>query len=227
MGRTMPAGTAELIIFDFDGVIADSETLANQVLAERLTQLGFATSLEDAFEHYMGRHWTDCLRIFEALWGCPAPSTLPLDVHAECERRLGDLREVPGAAAFIRRNAARAQCIASSSTPDWIERRLRLFGLAERFEQRIFSAAIHVARGKPHPDIYLHAARAMSVDPRRAVVIEDSPTGVAAGAAAGAMVVGLCAGSHVRPGHAERLAAAGARYVCHSFEEVDRLLAAG
>jgi beta-phosphoglucomutase-like phosphatase (HAD superfamily) len=216
----MGGGRFELIVFDFDGVIADSETLANQVLADRLTALGFATSLEDALDHYMGRHWADCLSLFEARCGCAAPTGLRAEIDAECERRLGDLREVPGAGAFIRRTAGRPQCIASSSRPDWIERRLAHLGLAERFGQRIFSAAVHVTRGKPHPDIYLHAARAMGAEPGRRLVIEDSPTGVAAGVAAGAVVVGLCAGSHVRPGHAERLAAAGAHHVCGSFEAV-------
>jgi HAD superfamily hydrolase (TIGR01509 family) len=219
-----PGGNPGLIIFDFDGVIVDSESLANEILADHLTGLGYRTSFDEAYEHYLGRSWKDCMGIFEARWGVPAPDGWRGEVKARIARRLGELRPVPGASEFIAGTAGMARCIASSSPPEWIEGRLRDFGLAEHFTDAIFSAAVHVARGKPHPDIYLHAASAMGVAPGEALVIEDSVTGVTAAVAAGTRVVGLCAASHVRADHGDRLRAAGAHAICHSFAEVRGLL---
>lgn len=213
-----------LIIFDFDGVIADSELLAAEVLADHLTGLGFRTSLDDIYEHFLGHNWKDCMDKFEQLWGVPAPESWRAEVHGRIAERSGDVVPVDGVRAFIAETAGIARCIASSSPPWWIEERLRAFDLDGHFTGAIFSAAVHVTRGKPHPDIYLHAASAMGVRPDRALVIEDSVTGVTAAVAAGAHVVGLCAASHVRDGHGDRLRAAGADVICHSFAEVARLL---
>lgn len=88
----------------------------------------------------------------------------------------------------------------------------------------MFSAREHVTRGKPHPDIYLHAASVLGVDPKGAVIIEDSPVGVRAALAAGATVIGLCAGGHCRSGYEARLVEAGAHHVAHDYGEVARLL---
>ncbi len=101
---------------------------------------------------------------------------------------------------------------------------LARFGVATSFNGPIFSAAVHVKRGKPHPDLFLHAAAVMAVDPSRALVIEDTPTGVRAGVAAGMTVVGLCAGGHIRDGHADRLHAAGAHHVVDDYAGVTALL---
>lgn len=210
----------ELVIFDFDGVIVDSETLANQVLADELTALGCPTSLDEAFDTYMGHHWDDCLALVEKRWG-HLPPELRARVDAEIVARLpAELKTVAGVEHFIERLGDRPRCVASSSPPEWLEKRLAMFGLAHHFDGRLFSAAVHVSRGKPHPDIYLHAAEAMQAVPTGAVVIEDSPTGVRAGVAAGMTVIGLCAGSHIRDGHAERLHAAGAHHVAVSYDEV-------
>jgi beta-phosphoglucomutase-like phosphatase (HAD superfamily) len=112
-----------------------------------------------------------------------------------------------------------ARCIASSSGPDWIGVGLDLFGLTDHFDGSVFTG-LAVERGKPHPDLFLHAARTMGVDPSRALVIEDSEAGVSAGVAAGMTVVGLLAGAHVRDGHAERLAARGANHLAATYREV-------
>jgi HAD superfamily hydrolase (TIGR01509 family) len=199
-GVTSPDDKPKLIIFDFDGVIVDSETLANETLANHLTGLGYRTSFDEAYEHYLGRNWKDCMHIFEARWGVPAPDGWQAEVKARIAQRTDELKPVAGVSEFIAGTTGIARCIASSSPPEWIEGRLRAFGLAEHFTDAIFSAAVHVARGKPHPDIYLHAAGAMGVAPGEALVIEDSVTGVTGAVAAGAHVI------------------------CHSFEEVQRLL---
>lgn len=214
----------DLIIFDYDGVVADSERLNNQVLADLLTEIGLETSLDEALGTYMGRRWLDCALLIEARLGRPAPDHL----HAEWTRRCHDaaqtgLRPVAGFLEFLK-SRPEPRCIASSSPPDWIEMGLDRFGASDAFGQAIFSAAVHVQRGKPHPDLFLHAADVMGVKPRRALVIEDTPTGVTAGIAAGMTVVGLCAGGHVRGDHAERLHAAGAHHVLDSYAALSRLL---
>lgn len=102
---------------------------------------------------------------------------------------------------------------------------LRRFNAYEDFDGPIFSAAVHVNRGKPHPDLFLFAARVMNVAPSRTLVIEDSPAGVLAGVAAGMTVAGLCAGGHVRNGHAQGLTNAGAHQVFDSYADLEAWIA--
>ncbi len=221
----MSASRFDLIIFDYDGVIADSELLNNRVLAELLTECGLVTSLDEALATYMGRRWLDCVPLIEERLGSPCP----VHVHGEWTRRchqraLAELQPVPGFRGFLdSRNERR--CVASSSPVAWIEMGLDRFGARRSFGDAIFSAAVHVTRGKPHPDLFLRAAAAMDVDPARVLVIEDTPTGVSAGVAAGMTVIGLCAGGHVREGHAERLRAAGADHVVDNYAAISRLMA--
>lgn len=214
----------DLIVFDYDGVVADSELLNNRVLAELLTECGLATSLDDSLSIYMGKRWLDCVPLIEERLGGPCPD----HVHGEWTRRCHDratteLTPVAGFLDFLARRRER-RCIASSSPVSWIEMGLERFGVGATFGGPIFSAAVHVTRGKPHPDLFLHAASALAIEPGRALVIEDTPTGVRAGVAAGMTVVGLCAGGHIRDGHAERLLAAGAHEVVGSYAEIEVLL---
>lgn len=220
-------GRYDLIVFDYDGVVADSELLNNLVLSELLTECGLATSLDDALSIYMGKRWLDCLPLIEERLGGSCPDHVHGEWTRRChERAAADLNPVPGFLDFL---AARGElrCIASSSPVAWIEMGLERFGVAASFDGPIFSAAVHVSRGKPHPDLFLHAASMMDVDPLRALVIEDTPTGVRAGAAAGMTVVGLCAGGHIRDGHAARLRAAGAHHVARDYAEVAALIEGG
>lgn len=213
----------DLIIFDYDGVVADSELLNNAALAEVLTGIGLPTTTDEAIAIYMGKRWLDCRPLIEARLQGPCPDTVHADWTRLChERASSALTAVPGLTAFVDGLEA-PRCIASSSPPDWIELGLARFGLTGRMGP-VFSAAVHVTRGKPHPDLFLHAAAEMRADPARTVVIEDSATGVLAGVAAGMRVVGLCAGGHIRDGHAERLTAAGAHDIALSWEDVARLI---
>ena len=214
----------DLIVFDYDGVVADSELLNNLVLCELLTECGLATSLDDALTTYMGKRWLDCLPLIEERMGAPCPDHIHGEWTRRChERAAADLNPVTGFIDFLAARRER-RCIASSSPVSWIEMGLERFGVAATFDGPIFSAAVHVSRGKPHPDLFLHAASMMAVDPARALVIEDTPTGVRAGVAAGMTVVGLCAGGHIRDGHSERLRAAGAHHVVKRFSDVGDLL---
>lgn len=217
----------DLVIFDYDGVIADSERLNNQLLAELLTEIGLPTSLDEALALYMGKRWLDCQPLIEARLGRPCPDHVLTEWTSRCHTRAAtELTAITGALDFMTTRGER-RCIASSSPPDWIALGLSRFGLSEDDAGPVFSAAIHVTRGKPHPDLFLHAARTMGVDPTRTLVIEDSPFGVQAGVAAGMTVIGLCAGGHVRAGHAEMLKAAGAHHLAHDYAQAARILDVG
>ena len=208
------------LIFDFDGVIADSEALANTVLAEFVTNSGQPTTLDDALDRYCGRRWDDVLATIESALGRPLPADFSDHLRAATlDRFRKDLREVRGATAFIRRFSAIPRCIASSSSIDRLELCLSVLDLEESFGGNVFSADM-VSRGKPHPDLFLFAAEKLGVDPESCLVIEDSASGVKAAVAAGMTAVGLCAGSHIRPGHALRLREAGTTHLAHSWDEV-------
>lgn len=215
----------ELIIYDFDGVIADSEVVANAVLAEMLTDIELPTSFEDALREYCGWRWADCRARAENRLGRSIPDDFGSRREQEVLRRLAcDLVAVPGAPEFIDAFAHVGHCIASSSRTAYLNLCLKKLGMADRFGSHVFSAAEHVQRGKPHPDLFLFAASALKVEPATCVVIEDSAHGVAAGVAAGMTVIGLCAASHVREGHADKLLAAGAHHVVDSFHEAAQLI---
>jgi HAD superfamily hydrolase (TIGR01509 family) len=214
----------DLIIFDYDGVVADSELLNNAALAEVLTGIGLPTSTDDAIAAYMGKRWLDCRPLIEARLEGPCPDTVHADWTRLCHERANSaLTAVPGLGEFVE-GLEHPRCIASSSPPEWIELGLARFGLTGQLGP-VFSAALHVTRGKPHPDLFLHAAAAMNADPARTLVIEDSTAGVLAGVAAGMRVIGLCAGGHIRDGHAEGLTAAGAHDIALSWNEVARMMA--
>lgn len=213
----------DLIILDYDGVVADSELLNNAALAEVLTGIGLPTSTDDAIAAYMGRRWLDCRPLIEARLEGPCPDTVHGDWTRLCHERASTiLTPVAGLAGFVEA-LEHPRCIASNATPEWIELGLARFDLTGRLGPA-FSAAVHVTRGKPHPDLFLHAAAAMNAEPARTLVIEDSTAGVLAGVAAGMRVVGLCAGGHIRDGHAESLSAAGAHDIAWTWDEVARLI---
>jgi HAD superfamily hydrolase (TIGR01509 family) len=212
-----------LLIFDFDGVIADSEVLANKVLAEMVTELGVSTSLEDSYHRYMGKRFTEVIAAVETSLATKLPEDFPARYQAQTLARFrAELRAVDGAHAYLDAFAHVPRCIASSSSPDRLSLCLEVLRLEATFGPHVFSAS-SVARGKPHPDIFLYAADMMGVSPSQAIVIEDSAAGVQAGVAAGMTVIGLLAASHIQSGHRERLRAAGAHHVASTFAEVERI----
>jgi HAD superfamily hydrolase (TIGR01549 family) len=211
------------LIFDFDGVIADSEALANTVLAEFVTDLGHATSLDDSLEHYSGRRWDDAMAAIQSVIGKPLPASFSDDLKAAIlERFRTDLREVSGARQFIRRFSGTPRCIASSSSIDRLRLCLSVLDLTDEFGGNVFSAEM-VSRGKPHPDIFLLAADKLGVNPESCLVIEDSASGIRAAVAAGMTAVGLCAASHIRQGHHLRLREAGALHLADSWDEAEAI----
>lgn len=219
----MPSSIA-LLVFDFDGVVADTEIVSNGVLADALSEIGLPTTLDDALRTYMGRGWKDCAALIEQALGRPVPP----DFAAQRQQRIFDrlateLRAVDGVVGFIEGFREIPRCVASSSSPEWLRFCLERLGLAADFGEHVYSV-MHVARGKPHPDVFLHAAKEMGVHPDSVVVLEDSPTGVRAGIAAGMTTIGICAGSHVRAGHRARLDDAGAHHVVDTFDEAANVI---
>lgn len=213
--------TFKAIIFDFDGVIVDSETLANQALADALTSIGLPTSLEESLSFYCGWRWSDCLIKIEARLGRPIPPDFPSFVERVSNSAvMAELAPVQGVAEFLDRTRHVPRTVASSSPLNYLETISRRLGFHDHFGGRYFSAD-QLPQGKPHPMVYLNAAAAIGFDPADCLVIEDSPLGVQAGVAAGMTVVGLCAASHVRAGHAERLKTAGAHHIAASFDTIE------
>jgi HAD superfamily hydrolase (TIGR01549 family) len=213
------------LIFDFDGVIADSEALANTVLAEFVTALGHPTSLEDSLQRYTGSRWNDVIAQIEAAVGKPVPAGFSDDLKsATLDRFRADLKEVSGAGKFIETFSHVPRCIASSSSIDRLRLCLQVLNLTETFGGNVFSADM-VSRGKPHPDIFLLAADRLGVKPGSCLVIEDSTGGIKAAVAAGMTAVGLCAASHIRDGHQAKLREAGAVHLANSWDEVEKIAA--
>jgi len=185
----------DLVIFDNDGVLVDSELLANHVLADLLTELGVPTTVEQSVARYLGGTVARVRTVVRDERGVELPAEFDDTYH----RRLfaafeASLTPVPGVEAALDALAAvpLATCVASSGTHERIALAHRITGLARRFEGRVFSAE-DVAHGKPSPDLFLHAAERCDVDPAACVVVEDSPLGVAAARAAGMRVLGFAA----------------------------------
>lgn len=218
LGRMEPQFD-KLLIYDFDGVIADSEALANTVLAEVVSELGVPTTLQDAYTRYMGKRFSEVISEIEVAVGRRLPSKFSEDFQSRTlERFRQDLMPVGGATTYIETFAHLPKCIASSSSLDRIALCLDVLGMRTTFEPYVYSASM-VSRGKPHPDIFLFAAKQMDVEPSRSIVIEDSASGVEAAAAAGMTVIGLLAGSHIQDGHRDRLNVAGAHHVVDTFAQ--------
>ncbi|MET9358598.1 HAD family hydrolase [Streptomyces sp. NPDC006617] len=186
----------DLVIFDNDGVLVDSEPISNRLLAGYLTELGHPTSYEDSLRDYMGGAMHRVHDLVLERTGRRLPEDFDDVFHgrvfAAFER---ELEPVPGAAGVLEKLAADgvAYCVASSGSHERIRMGHRKAGLDRWFDdERTFSSQ-DVGRGKPAPDLFLHAAARMGVAPERCVVVEDSPLGVRAAVAAGMDVYGFAA----------------------------------
>jgi HAD superfamily hydrolase (TIGR01509 family) len=186
----------DLVIFDNDGVLVDSEPISNRLLAAYLTELGHPTSYEDSIRDYMGSAMHRIHDLIEERTGRRLPAEFDDVFHgrvfAAFER---ELQPVPGVVGVLEKLAADgvAYCVASSGSHERIRVGHRTTGLDRWFEEaRIFSSQ-DVGKGKPAPDLFLYAAERMGVAPERCVVVEDSPLGVRAAVAAGMDVYGFTA----------------------------------
>jgi HAD superfamily hydrolase (TIGR01509 family) len=187
-----------LVIFDFDGVVVDSEAIACRVLAAALSRHGFPADVSLVVDRYLGRAFSVVRNDYAAALGRPMPDEFASGYRRDLEAAFrAELRPMAGVAAALDHLAARGLpfAIASSSSQGRIAQALSVTALAGRFGDRIFDAAM-VERGKPAPDLFLHVARRMGAAPAQSLVIEDSPAGVQAGKAAGMTVWGFTGGAH-------------------------------
>jgi HAD superfamily hydrolase (TIGR01509 family) len=184
----------DLIIFDCDGVLVDSELLSCRCLSEVLTGCGIKVGLDEALELFLGRSLDAVVEHYEGM-GHAIPQQFPSELRMKVRETFRSaLCPIEGIGSVLD-GLQVPHCVASSSTLDRVSLSLSLTGLARHFGDRLYTSQM-VQRGKPAPDLFLYAAEKMAVDPCRTLVIEDSVSGVTAARAAGMTVWGFVGGSH-------------------------------
>ena len=202
--------TCELVIFDCDGVLVDSEAIVIEIEAELLSAAGFGLTVDEIADRFVGLSYPDMMTALEADFGRRVPPELSERIQLDALAAFPDrLCPVSGMRELL--DSLRGpRCVASSSDLDRIRLSLDITGLQQFFRpDRLYSAQM-VNHGKPAPDLFVHAAAEVGAAPQDCVVIEDSPHGVTAAIAADMRVVGFVGGRHARPSLRTRLAAAGA-----------------
>ncbi|HWA44289.1 MAG TPA: HAD family hydrolase [Hypericibacter adhaerens] len=221
---SLPPARPDLVIFDCDGVLIDSELIACRVLSDALGEVGIAIPAEEIAERYVGLTGDAIFADLKARTGRSIPEGFRERTRPRLEAAFETgLQPMPGILALLAALPVRA-CVASGSPPDRLHHSLAVAGLFDRFTPHIFSAA-QVARGKPAPDLFLLAASRMGVAPEACWVVEDSRAGIEAAQAAGMTALGFAGGSHCRDGHPEKLRQAGAVLVFQRLQELADLLA--
>lgn len=209
---------SRLVIFDCDGVLVDSEVISNRVFSAMLNDLGLEITLDDMFVHFVGLSMPQCLERIAQMLGKPPPADFAERLQERIEFALKDtVKPVRGIRELLDEMTL-PFCVASSGSHRKIRLTLGTTGLLERFAGRIFSAE-DVQRSKPAPDLFLHAAGTLGHAPEDCVVVEDTPTGVRAGVAAGMKVFGFSAHTP-----AERLIGAGAHATFGTMVELPVLI---
>lgn len=216
--RQVSKSELSLVIFDCDGVLVDSEPIACRLCVEMFAELGIEMTFEQVVEKFCGLSRQSGMKILHALLGGP----LPQEFYEQYDRRLfaaleRDLKPVPGIPAALDMLTLPV-CVASSGDHAKINKSLGITQLQERFAGKTFSA-MDVERGKPHPDLFLHAAESMGVSPADCLVVEDTVPGVTAGVAAGMTVCGYT-GTFPE----DRLANAGAHFILSDMSLLPELL---
>lgn len=211
------------MIFDCDGVLVDSEIIANGVMAECLNEAGVTLNVEQTMAFGVGKSATAVAAAVKTEFGV----TLPANFFEDMGSRIiaaytGKLRPMDGIPELLAALKLK-RCVASNSPIARVRHALTTTGLLPHFEPHLYTAAM-VARSKPAPDLFLHAAQQHGVRPDRCLVIEDSLSGVAAAQAASIPIIGFVGGSHCRPGHADAMRAAGCVEVFDRMEDVAHFL---
>jgi HAD superfamily hydrolase (TIGR01509 family) len=215
----------QAVLFDLDGVLVDSELLANRVWVELLAQHGLQISHADFLDRSVGLSLSALYLSLEKEFGWQRPEGFEALSDAALNASFASVEQVPGALQTLEAlaHAGLPFAVASNSRRDRLDLKLQVAGLAE-VVQRSFDPAQVGGRGKPLPDLYEYAASQIGADIRRCLVVEDSVTGVRAGVLAGATVWGLLAGGHVHDTLGEQLLAAGAARLVGSHAEFQEAL---
>jgi HAD superfamily hydrolase (TIGR01509 family) len=207
-----------LVIFDCDGVLVDSEVITSRVFAGMLNELGIPATVEEVFDKFVGRSMAQCLEVIEELLGREVPADFSQQYHMRTAVALkSELKAVPGIELTLD-EIRLPYCVASNGSHEKMQTTLGITGLLPKFQGQLFSVT-QVARGKPFPDVFLYAAAQSGVAPSACAVIEDTPTGVTAGVAAGMTVYGYCAHTPAR-----RLIEAGAHHTFDRMSDLPALL---
>ncbi|KGF67752.1 HAD family hydrolase [Hoeflea sp. BAL378] len=211
----------DLIIYDCDGVLVDSEIIAAQVESELLTEAGFPISVEEMAERFAGLTWKDILFEVERQSSIPLSARLLDESERLLDIRLAaEVQAIDGAMEAILRIPG-PRCICSNSTLPRLRTMLARTGIDRLFGEHVYSARdLGEGRTKPAPDVFLHGASQFNVKPSGVLVIEDSVHGIHAATAAGMRVVGFTGGSHSFPGHADQLTEAGAETVIRRMSDL-------
>jgi HAD superfamily hydrolase (TIGR01509 family) len=213
----------DLIVFDCDGVLVDSEVISCRAHAETLTRHGYPITSEQVFDRFLGRSTRQAHLEVEAELGRSLPDDFNTQLQDELYRSFeATLQAVPYVDQALDA-IKQAVCVASSGSQERMRVSLGCARLYDRFAPNIFSAA-QVAHGKPAPDLFLFAAERMRTAPEHCLVIEDSIPGVNAGVAAGMTVLGFHGGSHCRPGYGDILRAAGAAAIFDDMRQLPGLI---
>ena len=209
-----------LVIFDCDGVLVDSEPIANRVLTGQLRRIGVLIPESEVMRRFVGKTRNQCLALAADILGRDLPARFGEEWDAALSDALRrEVRPAPGVPEVLR-TLSIPYCVASNGMADRVRVTLESAGLLPHFDGRVFTSA-DVAHPKPAPDLFLHAAASMRIAPARCVVVEDTPTGVNAGHAAGMRVLGYIGNS---TSDADALAAAGAAMVFNDMRELPALL---
>lgn len=217
----------DLIIFDCDGVLVDSEIIAAQVESRLLTEAGYPISVEEMGERFSGMTWKNILLTIEKEVDIPLSASLLEQSEKLLDQRLErDVKVIEGVKLALSRISTPA-CICSNSSSHRLDMMLTKVGLKPYFAPNIFSAKdLGPDKVKPRPDIFLHALETFKVSPTRAIVIEDSVHGIHGAVAAGCRVIGFTGASHTYPSHADRLTDAGAETVIARMSDLPATIAA-
>lgn len=217
----------DLIIFDCDGVLVDSEIIAADVESRLLTEAGYPISVEEMGERFAGLTWRNILFQVEQEANIPLSASLIDKSEQILDMRLArEVKALPGVDFAVARLPLR-RCICSNSSSERLDMMLTKVGLKPFFAPNIFSAKdLGPNRSKPKPDIFLHGAEQMGVSPDKTVVVEDSVHGVHAARAAGMRVIGFTGASHTYPAHADKLTDAGAETVISRMTDLPGVVAA-
>jgi HAD superfamily hydrolase (TIGR01509 family) len=214
----------DLIVFDCDGVLVDSEIISCRAHAEILTRHGYPITSEQVFDRFLGRSTRQARIEIESELGRRLPDHFHGDLQDELFRSFQEtLEPVPHVAEALDA-ISQAVCVASSGSQERMRVSLGRTGLYDRFAPNIFSAS-QVPRGKPAPDLFLFAAAHMQIPPECCLVVEDSLPGIAGAVAAGMTVLGFHGGSHCQPGYGDTLRVAGAHQIFDDMRQLPDLIA--
>ena len=217
----------DLIIFDCDGVLVDSEIIAAQVESRLLTEAGYPISVEEMGERFAGMTWKNILLQVEQEADIPLSASLLDKSEKLLDQRLERSVKIIDGVKFALSRLTTQRCICSNSSSQRLDMMLTKVGLKPYFENHIYSAKdLGPDRVKPKPDIFLHGAKQFGVEPDRCLVIEDSTHGVHGARTAGMRVVGFTGASHTYPSHADRLTDAGAETVISRMSDLPAVIAA-